>query len=500
MSTVVIRSGPVFSSINVAAVGFDAKIARVLLGLDNALAIEMEDYYFYKKKNPKSLWDGKFHFFNRGTGKFPTGLMLAVTNFLRASGVGFTIKPTRFEEKILCDEEDINLGSINLRDYQIAAVLKALDKRRGILNCATNAGKTEIAVTIFNEINKVNGAKGLLLTHRKEIFQQTIEKVKERLGFEPAQIKEGGIKNFGAPFTVAMVKSLHNIMKKEKPSLEERDIMLLVTNTGVLFLDECHLAPADTWYTVAQKCEAPFRFGLSGTPFVDDCVRNAKLEAMTGPTIYKVTNKFLVEQEYSATPYVVVDRSLEQSMTSSTYQEDYGRYIVYNQERNRKIAYYCKKAMGENRKTLVMVRHIDHGDIIKAHMESKFIGVRIEYIHGNTDPDVRQKIIDQFKQGDINILISSMILKEGVNISNISCLIMAFGGEADTDILQCIGRALRQKEGGGGTAIIVDFTDPYGKYLRKHARSRQAIYKKEGFPVVSTWDELKAIIRKDSEK
>ena len=90
------------------------------------------------------------------------------------------------------------------------------------------------------------------------------------------------------------------------------------------------------------------------------------------------------------------------------------------------------------------------------------------------------KIIKDFNEGKIRVLIGSGILNEGISISNMKVLIMASSGKAISQTIQKIGRVLRitkdKKEG-----IFYDFIDTGNKILEKQSKNRLRIYKKEGY-------------------
>src|SRR5690606_24107788 len=119
--------------------------------LDSEFAIKQPGYFF-SPAFKKGYWDGRVRFLNKRNNTFPTGLL---QNVLRATESDFEIvdnrKPLEIEipPKIDLYEPEAEGGKITLRDYQYNAVKNALEKTRGIVNVATNGGKTEIASGII---------------------------------------------------------------------------------------------------------------------------------------------------------------------------------------------------------------------------------------------------------------------------------------------------------------------------------------------------------------
>lgn len=106
----------------------------------------------------------------------------------------------------------------------------------------------------------------------------------------------------------------------------------------------------------------------------------------------------------------------------------------------------------------------------------------------------RQRIVEKFKRGDIDVLISTGILDEGFDAPDTRFLILAGGGKAEHRQVQRIGRGMRAAEGKRELTVI-DFMDR-GYYLGKHSAGRLEAYKQEpAFSVTElTADELQAML------
>ena len=108
----------------------------------------------------------------------------------------------------------------------------------------------------------------------------------------------------------------------------------------------------------------------------------------------------------------------------------------------------------------------------------------VEFVHGE-DPDKKQKIED-FAQGRTMVLISTTILREGVNIPIIANIINAVGGRAVVDLKQWMGRGER-KHGDETSFTMHDFYDR-GPYVERHSKARLAAYRKEGLDITLHYD------------
>lgn len=187
--------------------------------IDSELAVPQPGYFFSPSfKN--GLWDGKIHFFDKRSQSFPTGLLNKVLAILE--GTEFELQDNRKPFKIeVPDEIDLfepeaENGVITLRDYQHEAVANALRLTRGIINVATNGGKTEIASGIIKLLlPKLKEKERILfVTHSKEIFHQSAKRIEKRLNIKVGKVGDGiwDVK----PVTLIMIPTVSRYIKKPK--------------------------------------------------------------------------------------------------------------------------------------------------------------------------------------------------------------------------------------------------------------------------------------------
>ncbi len=134
------------------------------------------------------------------------------------------------------------------------------------------------------------------------------------------------------------------------------------------------------------------------------------------------------------------------------YKELYEEIIMENEERNKAIVETAYKLAKQGHRVLIDVKRIEHGKILVEMLKQR--GINAEFLSSKS-PN-RWEILEKFKNGEIKVLVSTL-LKEGVDIPEISAIILAGGGKSDIMTIQTIGRALRPK--GGSGAVIVDVKD-----------------------------------------
>ncbi|RKY33160.1 MAG: hypothetical protein DRP74_00475 [Candidatus Omnitrophota bacterium] len=432
--------------------------------LDNFFAKKIDGYWFSNAFR-SGQWDGRIHFYNRSWHSFPTGLLERATKFFEIQKLAYQIQDFRYR----LPQEDwhyLNLKDIQLRDYQKEAIWTALNKGNGIIAQATNAGKTEVGCGII----QVLGLPTIWLTHRKELMYQTAERIEDRLGIKVGKVGDGieDIKRI----TVAMVQSLYN----------RKDLKNFLLPFKVLIIDECHHlgSSVKTFYRVAMKCKASYRFGLSATPLQKNDVKDWRLLAMTGEIVHSVTNQDLIEKGYSAEPKIIIIPVREPvDIENLNYEDAYRIGICENKYRNDLILERCKEV---DKPSLIIVKLLEHGRIL----ENLFLnsGFNCEFISGQENSDFRNKVIEEFKKGKIKCLISTVILDEGIDVPNIQHLVIAAGGKSYVKNVQRVGRGLRKKQNSENILYVTDFYDDTNVYLRRHSNKRIKDYKNEGFDVM----------------
>jgi len=406
--------------------------------------------------------------FNRRFESLPTGLIDRVIRIICKAGLDFSIDDRRIFPGSQCTPlKDLALKGVKLRTYQKKAIHQCLVKERGILDLATNAGKTEIFIGLMKILN----LKTLVLTHRKELLYQTSERIKERIGWSVDKVGDS-LDESGNEATVAMVQTLSK--------LDAKDLKTRLKDFHLLICDETHHSGSalKTYYKVGMHCPAFFRFGLSGTPFTKDEVKDLRMIGLLGPTIMKVSNADLVEEGFSAKPEITMTEIDQSRLAGLNYPDSYLQGIVHNAERNRKI---YDKALELDLPTLIIVQQIEQEKNLKQMFESN----HCQFIWGEQSSEERQKALKDFKRGRVKYLISSVILDEGIDLPSIRHLILGAGGKSSIRTIQRLGRALRIDEG-KDKVYISDFLDVGNQYLQAHARRRKRDYEKEGFEVSVT--------------
>lgn len=477
------------------------------------------DGYWFNPKYKKGLWDGTVSFFDKRNNTFLTGLLPVVLDILDSLDEEVILSDKRTGLDFLLETEDfvdpvvLQYSGKTLRDYQndsikniINSQLENLPWQRGILNLATNAGKTTVAEAVIQmtypklcDKYRIRHSDGSLekidpvfmfLTHSKEIAYQAKQSFESDLGIPVGIVGDG--KWDVQPVTIAMTPTLYARLKGQKPEFFE------TTKRVVAFVaDELHHASSEGYNAVLQNLNnAALRLGLTGTvPDTKNADKLYKVKGVTGDIIKKVSNNYLIKHGYSAKPecYMVpVEYPDVDSIRLYGRQDEYGdleygdiyqKGVVSNMWRNYIIAKICEKEVKENQgQVLILVERIEHGECIQECLDYIGCDLRYLFLNGELDSATRQQGLMMLKNGDLDVVISTAILDEGVDVPNINALIYARGMKSTRKLLQGIGRGLRKKQDGSNLRMY-DFIDYTAEILGSQSLQRMEILSKEKFSI-----------------
>ncbi len=351
---------------------------------------------------------------------------------------------------------------------------------RFLLGDFTVTHNTELAVAIIKALNGPMPRRCLFLVHTKQLLKQARERIALRLGTIEEHIGVIGDGRFDPKhITVATVQSL----TRARGDAQKRVIAKYIKSIDLLILDETHHASAKTFYRFVQRVDAPWRFGMSGTPFGLADGKGLLVEAAFGPVVARVTNEELIGLGVNARPTIRMIEITEPKLDAGLdWQSVYKEGIVLNKTRNVVIAREAGVFARKEWPTLVLVRELWHGDEISGLL--KEARVPHAFVHGQMPTDEVERQKDRLTEGKIYVLIASPIFGEGVDIPSVRALVIADGGQSVANVLQKIGRGLRRKQG-DNRLDVVDFADTTHRWLARHSQERVSLYESEGFEVVS---------------
>jgi superfamily II DNA or RNA helicase len=454
-------------------------------------------YFDYRS----GAWDGKHNFLvgesTAGRLRFLTGFVDVVYRGLKQAVAEGRIEPPkwRWEDTLnppVPEEvpEDILAGVI-LRPYQIEAVEACLKAQRGVIHAPPRSGKTEIQAAVAKALD----VSSLLLVDKGILLKQHHKRFQER-GLEDVGRVGSGYKRYGCQHVIAMVQTFALALKKKNPEALE-----LLDRCQLLQVDECHrLGSSAGMMDIFTRCEAPYRFAYSGTPLKDTQNKHFeaddfRLHGATGKVIYKITSKELQDGGFLSKPYLLMIVANKPKVTTTRdWHRIYHEGIVNNPYRNRLIVRLAKYLFKQGEVVLTLVRMLEHGDILLRMMDEEGIpsvfssgGSNLATILNGTicrEYEEVESLKDKIAAGDLPSIIGSSVFDEGVDIPDLTSVIIASGGKSSTRTLQRAYRGMTKVEG-KDRSLIFDFRDTMSTVLAKHSRMRIKDYKAEGINVIT---------------
>jgi superfamily II DNA or RNA helicase len=409
-------------------------------------------------------WSGRYepvrkYLVNRKSKAFPTGLLPFVkTNFPDWEYIDEREKP-EVDWQPFPQEMEYKEG------HQATALQKMIDMERGTIEGVTAMGKSYLEAGFASVFEH----PVLIISHRKEIAKNILIKCQDMIGADDVGVVFAN-KIKPKRVTVGMIGSLTSRMD---------DLQGWMNSLKAILVDEAHhCSVGSQYFTFMQACKnAYFRYGLTASPWREQGDTLA-IFALTGPVIFTYPYAQALEEG------VVVPVEVYMAPVSSNvsmpildnFKLVYDKGIVFNDDRNERIAKIITHLYNKGENALVLVWRTEHGRLIS----EKLVNVPHEYIHG-TSPN-RDSAKTSFENGDNQILIASSIYDEGVDIERVQNVIIAAGYKAPRLSIQRVGRGMRPMEGKERCRVF-DFFDTCHANLQKHSQERLKFYKKMGFKV-----------------
>jgi DNA repair protein RadD len=334
-----------------------------------------------------------------------------------------------------------------LRDYQVQVIAQIEEevtagKRRPLLVAPTGAGKTVIAGACIAK-EAARGRRVLFLAHRRELIQQASTKL-YAVGIEHGIIQAGIPTRPSERVQVASIQTLHaRAIRGSAMDMPPADLVVV---------DEAHHVRARSYRQILDAYPEAMILGMTATPCRSDgrglgnvfdviveCPSVPELIAggyLVPTRVYAPTQPELKGIKVERGDYV--EKQLAECMDRAQLVGD----IVTNWHR-----------LAERRKTVVFATGVAHS----VHLRDEFrrSGVWAEHIDGSTPIEERDAILAKLAAGTVEVVTNAMVLTEGWDSPEVSCLIIARPTKHMGLYRQMVGRALRPAAG-KADALILD--------------------------------------------
>ena len=362
---------------------------------------------------------------------------------------------------------------------------------KGVVSLPTGAGKTILAVLAIHEIKRPT----LIVFPTIDLLHQW-QKTLEHFFSKEIGVLGGGERKY-CNITVATYDSAFLLCEKLGPEF------------GLIVFDECHHLPSTQYQLIAQTSIAPFRLGLSATVQRSDG-KEEVIYKLLGELVYEGTINSMVDNVLA--PYDVVSIEIEMTVEEKRDYDHY-RSIYLGFIKKQRISFsspagwqeFIKRsarapggseAMAAYRKQKLLSQGSDAKvselwQIFRHHLGERIIvftndnalAYRIgrEYLlpvlTHLTKAKERKKMLEGFREGSLDILVTSKVLNEGVDVPEASIGIVVSGSGAVREHVQRLGRILRHQSGKRAVLYELISKGTSEKYVNQRRRMHHAYQK-----------------------
>lgn len=353
-----------------------------------------------------------------------------------------------------------------LRDYQINiidCVMKNINKGNlgGLLEIPCGRGKTVLALHIISLLKK----KTLVIVHKGFLLNQWCERISQflpdcKVGKIQGQIIDCQDKDI-------VIGMLQSLSMKEYPSD-------LFNQFGLTIVDECHHISSEVFSQSLSKVITKYTLGLSATMERKDGLTKV-FKWFLGDVLYKDTIKLDHSVEVKAIEYISNDAEFNETeldyrgnpafskmitkLCTFSYRTEFILGILRSElEKNKDQQILI---LGQNKSILkYLYNNIQHNKI-----------ATVGYYLGGMKQEALKK------SESCNIIIATYAMAaEGLDIKTLTTLFMV---TPRTDIIQAVGRILRQKH---KQPLIIDVIDTHDCFKKQWSK-RLSYYRKCDYTV-----------------
>lgn len=324
-----------------------------------------------------------------------------------------------------------------LRDYQQLAADSFWEGGSGVVVLPCGAGKTMVGAAAMSKAK----ATTLILVTNTVAGRQWRDELLRRTSLTPDEIGEySGEKKEIRPVTIATYQVVTRKTKGEFRALELFDSR----DWGLIIYDEVHLLPAPV-FRMTSDLQSRRRLGLTATLVREDG-REGDVFSLIGPKRYDAPWKDIEAQGWIApadcTEVRVQLSESERMVYATAEQADKYRLAATTPAKNRVVKKLL--AMHPEEPALIIGAYVDQLEEIAEELD-------VPVIDGKTSTTKREKLYQQFRDGEITTLAVSKVANFSIDLPGASVAIQisgTFGSRQEE--AQRLGRILRPKPDGGG--------------------------------------------------
>ena len=338
------------------------------------------------------------------------------------------------------------MKEIKLFDYQEdmkERIEKALLIHRSVIaQMPTGTGKTYLLTAVIDSFVSNNPKEKVwIVAHRRELVSQIDETVRKFHSYSAS--------NTSSLLSSVKAMSIQWLMRHYDEIEEE---------PGMIVIDEAHHALAKTYKEMWERFPKAKFLGLTATP----CRLNGKgftdlfdvlVQSWSVPefiSMGRLATYDFVSIKLDGETQRLID-SLQKRGADGDYQNK-EMDMLLNKKPSIERLYRSLEEFGKDRKGIVYAINISHAQkITKLYQEH---GLKAIAIDSKTPVTERQKDIEAFKKGDIQVLVNVDIFSEGFDCPDVEFVQLARPTLSLAKYLQMVGRGLRVAKGKKNCVII----------------------------------------------
>lgn len=339
---------------------------------------------------------------------------------------------------------------MQLRDYQRDMIDRCRTAygsgaRAPLVVVPTGGGKTVIgSYATAGAVDR--GGRVLWLAHRRELIDQAAARMVRPTG----RVMAGRPVDASAPIQVASVDTL-----QARGDLPDADLVVV---------DEAHHATANKIRTILERYPRARLLGLTATPQRSDGTALGDVfdALVEGPTVAEM---------------IAAGHLVEVDVVGPA---DPGKALALDP-----VQAWLRYADG--RPGFVFARTVKQSQEISAALQ--MAGVVAAHVDGTTAKGARDRTVELFRRGAIDVLSSVGVFTEGTDLPRAAVILLARGCDHVGTYLQMVGRGLRPAPG-KGRALVVDLL---GSVHKHGLPDDPRVWSLEGRAVRDARDEVPAL-------
>jgi superfamily II DNA or RNA helicase len=345
----------------------------------------------------------------------------------------------------------------------------------GVLAATTAFGKTVVAAALIarRQINT------LVLVHRKELLKQWVERLRQFLSVDIADVGAigGGRRKPTGRIDVALIQSL----------VRKTEVSDQIAGYGHIIVDECHHLSAFSFELVARRSKAQYVLGLSATVTRKDG-HHPIIFMQCGPVRHRVDPKSQALRR--GFHHKVRIRNTEFKLPPELEGSPMSMPAIYSalgcdEARNSVIFDDVLTALEGGRCPLILTERRDHLETLRARFE-RFTRNLVVLHGGMAAGELRgaQAGLQPGGTGERLVLATGRYLGEGFDDSRLDTLFLVMPISWTGTLAQYVGRLHRDHDG-KREVIVYDYVDRAAPVLARMAAKREKGYKALGYVLES---------------